>query len=70
MTLAEKYAHRHDDDAPRYTRLETVLYCLMRDHLPAGVLAELVEQHAALDGYTLSNPGLAQAACDLAEVLR
>lgn len=69
-SLSERYAHRHAPDAPRYDRLEAILYRLMRDHLPVGTLAALVDEHAEFEVFTLSNPGLAMAARDLADAIR
>lgn len=50
--------------------LVTFLYILMRDHLPTGIVEEIVEKHTYHDGMTYTNGWLAEYAQDLAERLK
>lgn len=50
--------------------LVTFLYILMRDHLPAGVVEEIVERHTYHEDMKYTNGWLAEYAKDLAARLK
>lgn len=53
------------DDRP----LVTFLYLLMRDHLPAGIVAELLEEATSTEAALFTNGWLARYAQDCADRL-
>jgi hypothetical protein len=54
---------------PLDSALVTFIYVLMRDHLPTGVVADIVKNHATRLAVEFSNKHLAEYARELAEAL-